>query len=448
MFNGKVSVAEGMTDPGSVRLAGAAARPDADRAGESALLAEVALILLTNGQTSEATHIALARLGHAFGYEVEIAIAWGVSTIRRDDESGAQAVFTEPSGVDISRVIAAETVVDAVCAGRLGVGDATRTLQVIGTRPPVPLFRFAAMAAAGAAALGVVFGAHAPLTLGLIALLAGAGACLRRALSRLSGNPFLQPFAAALLAGTGGGVIGMLGLDVAQRLVVACPCMVLVPGPHFLNGAIDLVRGRISVGLFRLAFASFVAVAICAGLLIGLAATGTSFPDSGPAHPAPLLLDVVAAGVAVAAYGSFFNMPWRSLPTLIGVGMLAHALHWALLAAGASVQLGALAACLSVGSLIAPIAERLRLPFGASAFACVVSLIPGVFMFQAASDAVAFAGLGLKAPASMLVDLLDNVVTAGLVLSAMGTGLVAPKMILNALWPVRHRPAGADRDRR
>ncbi len=141
-------------------------------------------------------------------------------------------------------------------------------------------------------------------------------------------------------------------------------------------------------------------------------------------------------------------MPWRTLPSLIGVGMLAHALHWALLATGASVQLGALAACLLVGSLIAPIAERLRLPFGACAFACVVSLIPGVFMFQAASDAIAFTALGLKAPASMLVDLLDNVVTAGLVLSAMGTGLVAPKMILNALWPVTHRPSDANRDRR
>jgi hypothetical protein len=30
----------------------------------------------------------------------------------------------------------------------------------------------------------------------------------------------------------------------------------------------------------------------------------------------------------------------------------------------------------------------------------------------------------------------------------MGTGLVAPKMILNALWPVTHRPSDADRDRR
>ncbi len=151
-----------MTEPVPVRLAEAAARPDADRAGESALLAEVATILLANGQTSEATHIALARLGHAFGCEVEIAIAWGVSTIRRDDEPSVQAVFTEPSGVDISRVIAAETVVDGVCAGRLGVRDATHALQVIGTRPPVPLLRFAAMAAAGAAALGVVFGAQAP----------------------------------------------------------------------------------------------------------------------------------------------------------------------------------------------------------------------------------------------------------------------------------------------
>ena len=39
----------------------------------------------------------------------------------------------------------------------------------------------------------------------------------------------------------------------------------------------------------------------------------------------------VAAGCAVAAFGTFFSMPWRLLPFPISVGMLAHAARWALI---------------------------------------------------------------------------------------------------------------------
>jgi uncharacterized membrane protein YjjB (DUF3815 family) len=193
------------------------------------------------------------------------------------------------------------------------------------------------------------------------------------------------------------------------------------------------VRGRVPIGLSRLAFATLIVLAISAGLLVGLALTGATFPRAGPAHPVPLVLDVVSAGIAVAAYGSFFNMPWRTLPVLIGIGMGAHAVRWASLAAGSSVPLAALAACLLAGSLVTPLSDRRKLPFGACSFACVVSLIPGVFMFQAASDAVALTGLGSTAPPSMLVDLLDNIATASLVLLAMGAGLIMPKMIIESL---------------
>lgn len=400
--------------------------------GVHALLAEASTILLTNGQTTEGTRLALVRLGRHFDHDVQVSIAWGVTTIQLDDGRGADGVFTEPSGVDIGRVIAAEAIIDAVCTGRMAVSEARSALRVVSEQSPVPLARFTIMAAAGAAALGVVFGATDFGTLALIASIAGVGACLRRTLSHLGRNPFLQPFGAAFFAGACGGAVMLLDLDAAHRLVAACPCMVLVPGPHFLNGAIDLVRGRVPIGLSRLVFATLGVLAICAGLLIGLALTGATFPTAGPTHAVPLLPDVVSAGVAVAAYGSFFNMPWRSLPILIGVGMVAHALRWVLLGAGASVPLGALAACLLVGCLITPLSDRRRLPFGACAFACVVSLIPGVFMFQAASDAVTLTGLGSTAPPSMLVDLLDDIATAAFVLLAMGAGLIVPKMIIDS----------------
>ena len=85
--------------------------------------------------------------------------------------------------------------------------------------------------------------------------------------------------------------------------------MVLVPGPHLLNGAIDLARARIALGASRILYACLIILMICTGLLAGLALGGVSLPVSGPSFLVPLLYDVIAAGIAVAAYGTFFAMP-------------------------------------------------------------------------------------------------------------------------------------------
>jgi hypothetical protein len=59
---------------------------------------------------------------------------------------------------------------------------------------------------------------------------ARAGAVLRRVISTK------QPFCAALLAGLISGLTARYQLSAALRLVVVCPCLVLVPDPHILNG--------------------------------------------------------------------------------------------------------------------------------------------------------------------------------------------------------------------
>jgi uncharacterized membrane protein YjjB (DUF3815 family) len=285
------------------------------------------------------------------------------------------------------------------------------------------------LAAAGAAALGVIFGAaHLP-SLVLIAL--SAGACLRRWLAGISRNPFVQPFCAALLAGAVGAIAVRLQLSSVLHLVAVCPCMVLVPGPHFLNGTIDLARARIALGGSRIGYASLIILMICTGLLLGLSLGGVTLPVSGPSQPVPLAYDVVAAGVAVAAYGTFFAMPWRMLPIPILIGMLAHAARWAIMSvADASVETGALVACLVVGTIVTPIADRLRLPFAAFAFASVVSLLPGVFLFRMAGGFVGLIASGGNASPELLVSTIANGTTAFLIILAMTVGLIFPRMCI------------------
>jgi uncharacterized membrane protein YjjP (DUF1212 family) len=422
----------GKLPPPAVRP-GEHSKPEAAALG---LISTAAKQLFANGQTTERMAAASENLAEALGFPASIFPRWGELVIRIEDHTGVryEIVPAEPAGMDMNKVTAVMTLIDKACQVPLDMVAVRSAMEAIARFPPVSLGRFAIFAAAGAAALGVIFGTTHLLTLALIAFSAGAGACLRRWLAGMTRNLFVQPFCAALLAGVVGAIVIRFHLSSVLRLVAVCPAMVLVPGPHFLNGMIDLARARIPLGAARIAYAGLVTVMICTGLLLGLALGGTALPAAGPSHPAPFIYDVIAAGVAVAAYGTFFAMPWRMLPIPILIGMLAHAARWeAIYGCGSSPEAGALVACLVVGIIITPIADRLHLPFAGVAFASVVSLIPGVFLFRMAGGMLELVTLGSRAPQEISFEVLADGTTALFIILAMSFGLILPKMLIQSL---------------
>ena len=212
--------------------------------------------------------------------------------------------------------------------------------------------------------------------------------------------------------------------------------MVLVPGPHILNGAIDLARTRIALGIARLTYAGVIVLLICAGGLFGFAAVGANLAIAESSPPVPLVIDVIAAGCAVASFGTFFSMPWRLLAFPIAAGMLAHAARWALISvAGGSAPTGALVACMLVSVLVTPVVDRLHLPFAAVAFSAVVSLMPGFFLFNAATGLVELVSIGPSAPAALLTSIVTSGATAFLIIMAMTFGLILPRMLFERVLP-------------
>ena len=108
-----------------------------------------------------------------------------------------------------------------------------------------------------------------------------------------------------------------------------------------------------SICAARLIYAGLVIMVISTGLLLGLTVFGVSLPVDQAGRAVPLWQDVVAAGVAVAAYSIFFSTPPHMMAWPVAVGMLAHALRWgALVVLGNSAATGALIACLVVGTIL------------------------------------------------------------------------------------------------
>jgi len=403
---------------------------------DQALVARAAAILHTNGESTSVTLIAAERLNRGLKRNFEVIPTWtSVSVL--DAGRDALLVPAPPTAVAMRAVTIAMSVIDRVGEGSAERSELKSALDRASRTKPANLAIFLVACAAAPAALAIIFGV-ADLPAVLLAALSGAlGGLVRRLLAHIGVGQLGQVFVAASIAGVIGGIAVNADLSSSLRLIAVCPAMILVPGPHILNGVLDLFALRISLGFSRLGYAAILIVAIGIGLAVSLALFGTTLPAEPAGRTVPLWLDVVAAAVAAACYPVFFAMPYRLIVVPVVIGAIAHGLRtFAINDLGVNIAVGATIACSLVGIVLAPVSHRLHIPYAAVGFAAVMALVPGVYLFRMIDNLATLAFGGNTAD---LLGAISDGITAALVILGMAIGLALPNHIHSEL--IRSRRA-------
>ncbi len=401
-----------------------------ERAERYDTLLAAAALLFANGQSTQMTRTAVERLNRGLDIDAVVVPSWSMMTLTAaGSRNTVLTAAVSPTAINMRRVASMMSVVDRAQDGPLELPHVASGVVDAEAQSVSATTAFVLACATGAAALSVIYGATQPLAILLVALAAAVGGLLRRWSGAIGAGPLVQVFSAAVVAGAVGAAATHLHLGASAAVVAVCPAMVLVPGPHILNGALDLLDLRVTLGLARLAYGLLGLTAIAAGLILGLQAGGQTLGVSAPLGSAPFVVDVLAAGVAAASYPVYFSMPWRMIGWPVAAGMLAHAAHWYGLEAGASLALAAFLACLLVGVLLVPISHHMRIPFAGIGFAAVVALVPGVFVFRTVAGFIDFAG---HPSAQLLSSAAADLIGATVIVSGMALGLALPMHIYAA----------------
>lgn len=393
-----------------------------------------ASVLHENGEETSGTLSAAKRLCDYLNISASLIPTWGELFLQIDGDRVRASTAAVPVNTNMNRVVSTLKAVDAICAGQLNGDGVKKALAEAGRAPGTSLLAFVFACIAGAGALAMINGAYHLRVIGIIMFSAGLGALLRRGLAKLSAGPFLQLFAATLVAGAVGAVALRLHLSSPLRIVALGPLLVLVPGPALLSGIFDLAAYRLPLGGARLGHGLLTVLTLSAGVLIGLTLEGATLPTTLPARALPLWLDVCCAGTAAASYGFFFSMPPRMIIYPLLMGMLAHAAHWEMSALGMSGAAATGVACLVVGAVMVPIVRRLHLPFAAAGFASVVSMVPGSILIRMAGGLAQLQQGHGATPVSLINGILSDGTTAVETLIAMTLGLLLPMRIYRYFW--------------
>lgn len=391
------------------------------------MLLKAGELLLEYNESTGEIHRALATTARSLTHETcHIAVAYGSITISLAGES---PVLRSVRELRYNTTIQAR--VHAILAqlrqGTIEPAAALAQLEVVAVNTPhYPRWLAALLLGAGAASLAVLLGAD-----GGGALVAGGAAALgllaRQALGRRQSNLLVLPLTAAFIGALLGGLAIRLGWTQTTELVLLVPALMLVPGPHLINGLLDLIDNFVPMSLARIGLAVSILLASAAGIILGVELTLTD--PIGPQQAAGavslnLATDMMLAGIVTAGFAIFYNTALQPLWIATLGGMAGHGLRFLALEAGCRLEAATFLGGLAVGVFAGCMARYYKLPMAVVAFAGAVTMVPGLHIYRAFGGALQLVRLGESADPKIVAEMLGNALHACVVVCGLALGLI------------------------
>ena len=228
-------------------------------------------LLLQNGAESALIESTTRRLGMALKAEQVEVIALAnaiIVTTRVADDMETAVVRARDHAVNLRAVTEAQRIMLEIEASPLSVEATNRRLNAVDFRryPDWLVVLAIGLSCACFARL-----AHADLLGCAVTFVASSGAMAARLkLNALHYSPLLTFGVTAFMATTLSGQALLYKWTATPQVAMASSCLLLVPGVPLINGVSDIVKGYTNMGIARLAFATVLTLAACAGIVLAM----------------------------------------------------------------------------------------------------------------------------------------------------------------------------------
>jgi uncharacterized membrane protein YjjP (DUF1212 family) len=407
------------------------------------LLLRAGRLLLEYNESTGAIHRALTTTAAALTDEAcHVAVSYrGVAV-----SLGGEAAPPEPVR-ELRYHMAVQARVHAILEElRRGKLDAAAALTCLGeleaNTPRHARWVAALFLGAAASCLAVLLGADAGAA-AVAGLATGLGLLARQELGRRHVSLLALPLTAALIGSVLGGVAIRLGWTRSPELALIVPTLMVVPGPHLINGLLDLIDNYLPMSLARFGLAVGNLLASALGVVLGVELTLPAPVLAGEGANAGhlnLASDMILAGVVTCGFAVFYNTAWRQLWMAAVGGMAGHGLRFLALEAGCWLEAATFLGGLTVGVISAGMARWNKTPVAVIAFAGAVTMIPGLSLYRALAGALQLARQADRTDPATVARTLGNGFQGCLVISGLALGLILGARAVLALAGAQDPP--------
>jgi uncharacterized membrane protein YjjP (DUF1212 family) len=394
---------------------------------ETQLLAIAARLMLEYNESTGKIYRTISATARALGIaKCALSVSYGEVVVGLDNDSPL-LMRVEELRYNAALLARVHSILNDVRSRKLDPSAALANLQQAEAETPrLPGWLTVLLLGLAAASLAALMGADGGAIL-VAGVTTSLGLVARKELGRRKWSLLTLPLVAGFLGAALGGLAIRLGWTATPALALIVPSLMLVPGPHLINGLLDLIDNYMLMSLARLALASSILIAVALGILLGIELTLPNPPavaESINTDHLNLAIDMLLAGVVAVGFAAFYNTAPGHLAFATAGGIAGHGCRFLALEMGCGMIMATFLGGMAVGAVSAWVVRSYKVPFAVMAFAGAVTMMPGLQMYRAISGFLKLARMQEAEMIPPLESTLAYAFQSCLVVIALSIGLV------------------------